>query len=208
MATAVANIITASTLLERRIHSAPPEGWSLKSAAGRFIALDPTPESGTATLSLAAGLIREAQQQEGLAAWIAGPRQSFFPPDMAAAGVDLATLPIVRTTDAGQAARVADTLLRSGSFSVLILDGDGQAFPLALQTRLVGLAQQHHTALVALRQSGDRPSRGSLVSLRGATEQHRVGHNCFACGLRARKDKRQSPGWTHEEFRHGPDGLC
>ena len=206
--TSIADIITATTLLDRRTHCAAPEGWSLSTAGGRFTALDPTPESGMATLSLVARLLREAQEQEGLAAWIAGPGRLFFPPDLAASGVDLAALPVVRAPDAPKAARIADTLLRSGSFAVLILDVDGQAFPLALQTRLVGLAQQHHTALVTLRQPGERASRGSLVSLRGATQQHRVGHDCFACGLRAVKDKRQTPGWTHEELRHGPDGLC
>lgn len=206
--TSIADIITASTLLDRRTHTAPPEGWSLATAAGRFIALDPTPESGTAALSLLSGLIREAQGQQGLVAWIADPRRIFFPPDFAAAGVDLAALPIVRAPEPAKAARVADTLLRSGSFALIVLDGDGQAFPLALQTRLVGLAQQHHTALVALRPPEARPTRGSLVSLRGATKKHREGHDCFTCGLRAVKDKRQTPGWTHQELRHGPDGLC
>jgi len=205
--TAIADIITATALLDRRIHEAPPGGWSLSTAAGRFIALDHAPESGTAALSLAANLIREAQAQEGLAAWIAGPQRIFFPPDFAAAGVDLAALPIVRAPDASKAARAADTLLRSGSFAVIVLDGDGQALPLAVQTRLAGLAAQHHTALVGLRSPGDRPTRGALVSLRGATGMRRAGHDCFACTLRAVKDKRQTPGWTHEELRHGPDGL-
>ncbi len=204
----VADIITATTLLDRRIHEAPPKGWTMATAAGRFIALDHAPESGTAALSLVAGLIREAQEKQGLVAWIAGPHRIFFPPDFAATGIDLAALPIVRTNDAAQAARAADTLLRAGSFSIIVLDSDGQALPLALQTRLVGLAQQHHTALVGLRSPGDRPTRGALVSLRCATEKHRVGHDCFSCNLRAVKDKRQSPGWTHEELRHGPDGLC
>ena len=204
----VAEIITATTLLDRRIHTAPPEGWSLATAAGRFIALDHAPETGTAALSLVAGLIREAQEQQGLVAWIAGPQRIFFPPDFAAAGIDLAALPIVRAPDGVKAARVAHTLLRSGSFALVVLDGDGQALPLSVQTQLVGLAQQHHTALVGLRSPGDRPTRGALVSLRGATGKHRAGHNCFACTLRATKDKRQTPGWTHQEFRHGPDGLC
>jgi recombination protein RecA len=206
--TSIADIITASTLLERRIHTTTPSEWSLSSAAGRFTALEPVPESGMAPLSLLAGVLREAQAQQGLIAWIAGPRRLFFPPDLAASGVDLAVLPVVRVADSLQATRVAGTLLRSGSFAVLVLDVDGQAIPLALQTRLVGLAQQHHTALITLRQPGERPSRGSLVSLRGATLQRRIGHDCFACEFRAVKDKRRAPGWTHQELRHGPDGLC
>ena len=202
----IADIITASDLLDRLWD---PSGghWSLARVAGRFIALEPDPESGTASLSLVAGLIREAQAQQGLCVWIAGPHRAFFPPDFAASGVDLGALPLVRAPDAAKAARAADTLLRSGSFALIVLDGDGQALPLALQTRLAGLAGQHHTALVALRQPGERPCRGSLVSLRCATGTRRAGHDCFACELRAVKDKRQTPGWTHQELRHGPDGL-
>jgi len=191
-----------------RLCAQPDHAWSLATAAGRFVALECAPESGTTALSLVAGLIREAQAAQGLVAWIAGAHRVFFPPDFAASGVDLAALPVVRAPDAARAARVADTLLRSGSFALVVLDGDGQAFPLALQTRLVGLAQQHHTALVALRSPGELPSRGSLVSLRCATGKRRAGHDCFACELRAVKDKRQTPGWTHQELRHGPDGLC
>lgn len=201
-------ILSASTLLAHRRLAAPPKIWSFDTIAGRFIALDPDPESGTAALSLLAGLIREVQAAEGYAAWIAGPQRIFFPPDFAAAGVDLAALPIVRAPDATKAARAADTLLRSGSFALIVLDGDGQALPLALQTRLAGLAHQHHTALVCLRAPGEAAVRGSLVSLRCTTQKRRTGHDCFSCELRAVKDKRQTPGWTHQELRHGPDGLC
>lgn len=201
-------ILSASTLLAHRRLAAPPKTWALDTIAGRFIALDPCQESGTAALSLLAGLIREVQAAEGYAAWIAGPQRIFFPPDFAAAGVDLAALPIVRVPDATKAARAADTLLRSGSFALIVLDGDGQALPLALQTRLAGLAHQHHTALVCLRAPGETATRGSLVSLRCTTQKRRTGHDCFSCELRAVKDKRQTPGWTHQELRHGPDGLC
>lgn len=203
----IADVITASDLLDR-LWDQSGAHWSLAAAAGRFIALDPAPDAGTAALSLVTRLIREAQGQQGLVAWIAGPGRSFFPPDFAASGIDLAALPVVRVPDAAKAARAADTLLRSGSFALIVLDGDGQAFPLALQTRLAGLAQQHHTALVALRSPGGRPARGSLVSLRCATGKRRAGHDCFTCELRAVKDKRQTPGWTYQELRHGPIGLC
>ncbi len=204
----VTHTLTARNLFERRASPVPVAPWTLAGLAGHFIALDPCAESGTAALSLLAGLIREAQAAEGYAAWIAGPGRIFFPPDFAAAGVDLAALPIVRVPDATKAARAADTLLRSGSFALIVLDGDGQALPLALQTRLAGLAHQHHTALVCLRAPGEVAARGSLVSLRCTTQKRRTGHDCFSCELRAVKDKRQTPGWTHQELRHGPDGLC
>ncbi len=204
---AAETMLSANSLVDFRIRLARLDLWSLESMAGRFIALEPS-EFGNAILSLISGLIREVQVAEGYAAWIAGPQRIFFPPDFAAAGVDLAALPIIRVPDATKAARAADTLLRSGSFALIVLDGDGQALPLALQTRLSGLAHQHHTALVCLRAPGEAATRGSLVSLRCTTQKRRTGHDCFSCELRAVKDKRQTPGWTHQELRHGPDGLC
>lgn len=205
---ALTNIPTARNLFERRHPLTRATPWALASLAGRFIALEMWPESGSANLSFIVGLIREVQEAEGFAVWIAQPRCLFFPPDFTEAGVDLAALPIVRAPDSTKAARAADTLLRSGSFALIVLDGDGQALPLALQTRLAGLAHQHHTALVCLRTPGEATTRGSLVSLRCTTQKRRTGHDCFSCELRAVKDKRQTPGWTHQELRHGPDGLC
>ena len=183
--------------------------WRLDALAGRFVEV--SGDAAGAVLTVSAALIREAQRRGGLAAWIGGCGSTFYPPDFAASGIDLAALPVVRVVDTLQAARVADTLLRSGGFALLVLDlGHKLDLPFALQTRLVGLAKQHHTALLAL----TRPTRhtnaspSSLVSLRVETQRRRIGHDCFLCELRVVKDKRRSPGWTHTEICHGPDGLC
>jgi len=188
--------------------STAPSSWSLKTLAGRFVEIGGGPS--TAGLTLCARLMVEAQQLGGLAVWVGGEKTVFFPPDLADAGVDLAALPVIRVADGRKLWRACDTLLRSGGFSLVVVDVEGDLnLPFGAQTRLSGLAQHHHAVLVALTHGVQRRGvRGSLVSLRAETEKRRVGHDCFICAAHVVKDKRRSPGWTHEELCHGTDGLC
>ncbi|MBI5092102.1 MAG: recombinase A [Candidatus Hydrogenedentes bacterium] len=182
--------------------------WSVDALAGRFVEV--SGDAAGAALTVSAALIHEVQQRGELAAWIGATGSTFYPPDFAASGVDLDALPVVRVADMAKASRVADTLIRSGGFALVVLDiGRKLDLPFAMQTRLVGLAKQHHTALLALtrRTVRDAPA-SSLVSLRVETERKRIGHDCFLCELRVVKDKRRIPGWNHTEICHGPDGLC
>jgi recombination protein RecA len=78
-----------------------------------------------------------------------------------------------------------------------------------LQSRLTGLAQRHHTALVCLTEKASAAfSLGSLVSLRAHAVKKRTAPNRFACSLRVLKDKRRGPTWNYEEIYTGPAGLC
>ncbi|MBI4560095.1 MAG: recombinase A [Candidatus Hydrogenedentes bacterium] len=200
-------MMMASALPERSVESVRP-GWSLDTLAGRLVEV--SGGAATAALSASAALILQAQQRGELAAWIGGGGATFFPPDFAASGIDLEALPVVRVADAAQASKVADTLLRSGGFALVVLDLGGKAkLPLAVQTRLVGLAKKHRTALLVITRKNYRESSGgSLASLRGETEKRRAGHDCFLCELRVVKDKRRVPGWRYTEMCRGPDGLC
>ena len=193
---------------------APPaaeHGWRLEALAGRFIEIADTP--ATAALSATAALIAQAQRRGEFAAWIGSLSSLFFPPDFAAAGIDLASLPVVSAADAIAAAQSADVLLRSDSFALLVLDLRAAAeISLASQTRLVGLAQKHRTTLLCLTRADRRAPahapRGSFVSLRIEAEKIRAGHDAFTLSLRAVKDKHRAPGWTHREACRGTDGLC
>ena len=184
------------------------DGWGLDSLAGRFVEI--AGGAATAGLTLCARLIFEAQQTGGLAAWVGGGSASFFPPDFAACGVDLAALAMVRVKDGTKAWRACDMLLRSGGFALVVLDTNGQiSLTFAAQTRLTGLAQRRHAALVALTHETRRDRMpGSMVSLRAEAEKRRTGHDCFACDVRIVKDKRRTPGWQHVEICRGTDGLC
>jgi len=187
---------------------AAPGGWELESLRGRFVEIGGG--AASAGLTVCGRLVAEAQRAGGLTAWAGLTESCFFPPDWAAAGVDLESLAVVRTGDARQVWRVCDTLLRSGGFTLIAADVPGGiALPFSVQTRLAGLAQHHHAALIAItRDARGAEPRGSLVSLRAETDKRRAGHDCFACAARVVKDKRRPPGWTHEELCRGADGLC
>jgi recombination protein RecA len=154
-------------------------------------------------------LIHEAQRRGEPVAWVGRWESTFFPPDVAEAGIDLAALPVIRTPETVAAAGAADLLVRSGAFGLLVLDiGPGTGLPLPAQTRLVGLAKQHDTALICITEKdADRPSLGSLISLRAHTARTRPERDRFRCEARVLKDKRRGPGWKHTEVCHGPDGL-
>lgn len=200
-------VLLARDLLDPPAPS-PAHSWSLDTLAGRFIEL--SGGAATAALTTCAALILQAQQRGELTVWVAGDRSTFYPPDFAASGIDLDALPVVRVNDARSASRAADTLLRSGSFALIVLDvGSDTRFSLGVQSRLTGLAKHHHAALVRItRTLRNDASPTALVSLRAETETKRAGFDRFACELRAIKDKRRAPGWKQTEICHGPDGLC
>lgn len=201
----VASEALASTSTQRE--TTGPE-WRLERGLGRLVEI--SSGAGPAGLSAAAAWVREAQLMGEPVLWIAVGASTYFPPDFDAAGVDLAALPTARLERVVDAARVADTALRSGGLGLLVLDLTEQRYlTLAIQSRLAGLAQKHHTALALLtRKPEDEGSVGSLVSLRVSASVSRRGFDQFALQWRALKDKRRGPGWCGEEARRGVDGLC
>lgn len=182
---------------------APP--WSRDGLAGRLVELsDP---GGGASLTMAAALVLDAQRRRETVAWVTSRESAFFPPDLAAGGVDLDALAVVRLPDVGSVARAGDRLLRSGAFGLVVLDLRTGDVAMPLQARLVGLAERHDAAVVCLTEKPRAaPSLSSLVSLRVETRRRRAGEGSFVCAVESVKDKRRSPGWTAEEVCHGPAG--
>jgi recombination protein RecA len=161
-------------------------------------------------MSAAVALILQAQHRGEPTAWIAVGHSTFYPPDTARSGVDLRALPVVRVRDSHSATRTADRLLRSGAFSVIVLDlGRAHNIRVPVQSRLAGLAKKHRAVVLCLtKKKRDEPSIGSLVSLRAETSVRQTGFDRFAWKVRVTKDKRRGPGWDHEETCCGPEGLC
>ncbi|MFP6584852.1 MAG: recombinase A [Candidatus Hydrogenedentota bacterium] len=181
------------------------ERWGLDALAGRLVELNGGAE--TATLTLAASLVVATQHRRGLVAWVTIPGSEFFPPDFAAAGIDLNALPIVRVPNGRASAKAADILLRSRAFSLIVLDITTlRDLPLSIQTQLTGLAKSTNTTVLCITHQSETP--GSLVSFRGRTRKSRTGHDCFTCEIETLKDKRNPPGGVHQELCHGADGLC
>lgn len=180
--------------------------WQLDDLTGRLTELSGL--GAVASLTAATALVLEAQCRGEPAAWIGLPGTSFFPPDLDDSGVDLDALVVVRVGDVITVARAADTLLRSGSFGLVVLDlGATAELPMAVQGRLVGLALRHDAALVALTDKPrDAASLSSVVSLRAEAVRERT-RTGFRVVLRALKDKRRGPGWHELVEVIGPAGL-
>jgi len=221
-----------------RIHQpAPPlpggapatQRWSFAALAGRLVEVSGAAYS--AGLTLAVRLTVEAQAAGDVAAWVCGPDGSFYPPDAAGHGVDLARLAVIRVPTAESLARAGIRLAQSGGFGLVVLDltgseawstrhaagAGGRPLPQAYGAgrlsdahlgRLAQQAQQHETAVVCLtRKPAQRDSLGSLVSVRAEAAARRVGPDRFLCNVRVLKDKRHGAGWHHEEVLGGPPGL-
>lgn len=235
---------------------ATPAAWSLEAFAGRFGEI--SGGAACATLTLVFRLVYEAQRRGEVAAWIGHRASTFYPPDVAATGVDLDGLVVVRIANAVEAATASDLLVRSGSFAIVVVDfvgfkeaarrggttsvldasarraiplpslpsfpsssrsvargraprtfRGGVDLPIHAQTRLAGLAKRHDTAFVCLTdKDADRPSIGSLVSLRAHAARTARSADRYRCEIRVLKDKRRGPGRVHVEECHVPDGLC
>ena len=119
-------LYSSHALAPRRGGSKTEVGWSFEQVAGRLVEISGV--GATASLTLAFGLVLQAQRQNEPVAWITLDGSLFYPPDAAEGGVDLDALTIVRVPDlpasAGQAgaravARAADQLIRSGAFGLV-----------------------------------------------------------------------------------------
>jgi recombination protein RecA len=190
--------------------TADPARWSLETLCGRLVEL--SARGATATLTTAIELVLEAQLAAEPAAWVTLSNATFFPPDVADSGVDLAALVVVRVADATTAARAAERLLRSGAFGLVILDFGGGGgtveIPIAHQGRLVTLAQTHHAAVVCITEKpADAASLGSLVSLRAEALRLADRDRGYDVTLRVLKDKRRGPGWSRTVKLRGPAGY-
>jgi recombination protein RecA len=209
-----AKVMSLDELRARRGAEQAAAGWNLAALRGRLVEI--SARGASATLSTATELVIEAQTQHEPVAWLTLATGTFYPPDVADCGVDLAALVVIRTPDATAAARSAERLLRSGAFGLVVIDlgsGNGNELTMQIQGRLVTLAQTHDAAVICLTEKADDTSSlGSLVSLRAEALRTRAdargpANGEFAVTIRVLKDKRHGPGWTQSFKRRGPAGL-
>ena len=181
--------------------------WTLAETAGRLVEISGS--RAAASLTLAFGLVWDAQQRDEPVGWVMSQGSSFYPPDVARGGVDLKSLAVIRVPEPRAIARAGEKLLRSGAFGLVVLDIGNADIAMPLQSRLAGLARQHHAALLCLTaKEPGRFSLGSLVSLRVHARRVRTSENQFACELKVLKDKRRGPTWSETEVCNGSFGLC
>jgi len=201
------DFFTAEKLTRDAIESVQRGAWTLAETAGRLVEISGS--RAAASLTIAFRLVWDAQRQGEPVGWVMSQDSFFYPPDVAQGGVDLQSLVVVRVPESRAISRAGEKLLRSGAFGLIVLDIGGADIPTPLQSRLAGLARQHHAALLCLTaKERNRFSLGSLVSLRVHARRLRASENQFACELKVLKDKRRGPTWSETEVCRGPAGLC
>ncbi|MFP4377456.1 MAG: hypothetical protein ACLFP4_10455 [Spirochaetales bacterium] len=212
---ALAQLHRASDLVEPR----PAGRWDLEALRGRLTEL--VGGATSANVSVASRLMVQAQRAGELVAWVASHRDAFFPPDLAAAGVDLQALLVIWAVEpevarpapgersAVRATRSAERMIRSGACGLVIIDLARElSISTAAQGRLLRLAEQHKSHVLILRRArSDGNYSGTLVSVRGESSRERVAPGRFTCTITNTKDKREGPGWTVSEEFNGPPGL-
>ena len=205
-------VLRASALTGER-GTRPPKDraaglWRPEELAGRLCELAADPHG--AHLTLACAMIRAYQGAAEPVAWVTTTRDTFFPPDVARGGVDLAALPVVTVPDLHAVASAADRLTRSGAFGLVVLElGARLAIPAPFLGRLARLARRHDTALLCLTTPESEITLGSLVALRGRGFRTATRHpGYFHCGIRVLKDRRHGPGGSLAVTCHAPYGMC
>ena len=181
--------------------------WRPVELAGRLCELAADPHG--VHLTLACALIRSFQQAAEPAAWVTASRATFFPPDAAHCGVDLAALPVITVPGPEPVLGVAERLTRCGAFGLIVLElGAHLAVPAAILGRLARLARRHDTALLCLTTPEPEVTLGSLVALRGRGFRTATRHpGSFHCGIRVLKDRRRGPGRSLAVTCHAPYGM-
>ncbi|NVB41226.1 hypothetical protein G6O69_25530 [Pseudenhygromyxa sp. WMMC2535] len=194
---------------------------------------------GEARTSAAASILSQIQRSGETSAWVQPGPGSLYAPDLADAGVDIEALVVVHVPPASPSrrgpganaspqsgprgpagqCRAAELLLRSGAFGLVILDFAG-AEPRgsdAWQGRLLGLARQHESRVLILRDaSAAHPSLGPLIGLRVASHlEPAADEPGFVARTRRSwlvhevlKNKSGGPLSPHRELLRGPWGLA
>ena len=174
---------------------------------------------GAARTTLAA-LWTAGLQEEGQAvAWVERCGSTLFPPDLAALGIDLAKLDVLRLPNKAAAldlGRGTELLLRTGAYGLIVVDLTDvdmeirrllgltqdlrklraltQLWPMAMQSRLRALTRKHRTRLVLLTSTpATAMSLGVAVHLRIAPRCTRSGQLQLAV-LKAKLSQHESQG--------------
>jgi recombination protein RecA len=179
--------------------------WRFDNLVGILSEVSEETPSGAA--SFAADLIAEAQRQGEPAAWVAATDSIFFPPDLAARGIDVSAVAVIRAGGENNGLTAAEWIVRSGAVGLVVVDcGAVPQVPDASLGRLLKLAERGQCAVVFLtRKSRQEPSLGSRVSLRACLS--RSGSGPFLVQVHTAKDKRSSSGAGQARHYHGPAGM-
>lgn len=177
---------------------------------GRLIELAGGPDAGRS--SAAARIVLESQREGDPVAWIQAEGGGLYPPDLAAAGIDLDALLVVHVpSEAGRAgaAKAAELVLRTGAFGAVVVDASDGRVPRggAWLGRLASLAREHDCRTVLLGPDAEG-SLGPLVSMRLRARRRRRRFGEYALELEVLKDKSgHRPTLPGPRTWVGPEGM-
>lgn len=168
--------------------------------------------AGTASTSAAVWILLASQREGDPVAWVQPRGGSLYPPDLAAAGLDLAALLVVHVPpDAGGAgmAKAAELALRTGAFGAIAIDLTSVRPPRgdAWLGRLASLAREHDSRCVLLAPDASA-SLGPLVAARLRVRRRRIHPGRYRLETEVLKDKSgASPSLEAPEAWRGPEGM-
>lgn len=162
---------------------------------------------GNARLTVAVGWTAAAQRRGEAVVWVSAREDGVFPPDLERNGVDLDSLPVVLVREREECVEAIDTLMRSGFFSLLLVDwNDEWSLEGALQTRFLRLGRHYGVTLLFLgEESGGNGI--ALVPLRIRATRRREAPGAYLIDTELIRDKRGVRMPRQEEAAYGPPGL-
>ncbi len=171
--------------------------------------------SGTAAharVTYAAYLVRQAQEQGEVVAWIQPSDGALFPPDLHANGIDLRALVVIHVPPRAGAhgiPKAAEILLQSGAYGLVVLDLLAAVPPsgAAWLGRLLSQARQHRSGVIILTEkTASAESLGALSTSRIEPHRRRLTEG-FYLDPHVLKHK-SSVAWPSDALLcHGPWGL-
>jgi recombination protein RecA len=178
---------------------------------GRLIEL--TGGADAAATSAAVQILLASQREGDPVVWVQPRGGSLYPPDLAAAGIDLASMLVVhvpKEAGSGGMPKAAELALRTGAFGAIALDLTSARPPRgeAWLGRLASLAREHDCRCVLLGPADASASLGPLVSTRLRAHRRRVRPGRYRVETEVLKDKAGvMPSLGAPEVWRGPEGM-
>lgn len=186
------------TLIDFEAHpvQARPKALPLSELLPRARLVEVSGRHACARTTTAVSCVVRAQAHAELVAWVQPRDGALFPPDLAAAGVDLDSLIAIHVPRHGgpfALVRAAEWLARSGAFGLTVIDLSDARPPGSSanwQGRLQALLRQHDGRILLLTSSTrEESSSGPLVGLRVEAQRGPLESDCFEVQTRILKDK-------------------
>lgn len=188
-------------------NNVPLELPSIDSLSGLVCEVSQSAPGGGCTVSVA--LARAFAEAGRPFAWVSATESVFYAPDLAANGIDPATVPVVWARTPHDATRAAQWLLRSEAFGLVIIDlGDRPVIPDAALARLQHLARRSgSTVAVLTSKRDDDRSLGAIVALRLAVQSRYAADGTVSYTITVVKDKRGGLGTLYRGNLDAPLGM-